>query len=56
MWGLAWPRTAIRACRLIPAFANSGELIAALMPQVLVMHDASDRSQTGACSHKPSRD
>ena len=35
---------------------DSGELITAQLPQVLVMHDASDGSQMGPCSREPSRD
>ena len=34
---------------------DSGELIAAQLPQVLVMHDASDGSQVGSCSREPPR-
>ncbi len=34
---------------------DSGELIAAQLPQVLVMHDASDGSQMGSCSGEPPR-
>jgi hypothetical protein len=34
---------------------DSGELIAAQLPQVLVMHDASNGSQVRPCSHKPPR-
>ena len=37
------------------ADVDSGELIAAQLPQVLVMHDASDGSQVGACSGEPPR-
>ena len=34
---------------------NSGQLIAAQPPQVLVMHDASDGSQVRPCSREPPR-
>jgi hypothetical protein len=34
---------------------DSGELITAQLPQVLVMHDASDSSQVGPCSREPPR-
>ena len=34
---------------------DSGELIAAQLPQVLVMHDASDGSEVWSCSRQPSR-
>ena len=34
---------------------DSGELIAAQLPQVLVMHDARDGSQLRACSGEPPR-
>jgi len=34
---------------------DSGELIAAQLPQVLVMHDASDGSQVRPCSREPPR-
>jgi hypothetical protein len=34
---------------------ESGELIAAQLPQVLVMHDGSEGSQMGLCSGEPSR-
>ena len=33
----------------------TGELIAAQLPQVLVMHDARDGSEVGSCSREPSR-
>jgi len=39
----------------VGADVDSGELIAAQLPQVLVMHDASDGSQVGSCSGEPSR-
>ena len=39
----------------IDADIDSGELIAAQLPQVLVMHDASDGSQVRSCSREPSR-
>jgi hypothetical protein len=42
----------------IPALnadVDSGELIAAQLPQLLVMHDPSDGSQIGPCSRKPPR-
>ncbi len=32
---------------------HPGELIAAQLPQVLAMHDASDDSQVGPCSGEP---
>jgi len=34
---------------------DSGELIAAQLPQVLGMHDASNGSQVGSCSREPPR-
>ena len=37
------------------ADVGSGELIAAQLPQVLVIHDASDGSRVGSCSRKPPR-
>ena len=37
------------------ADVDSGELIAAQLPQVLVMHDASDGSQVWPCSREPPR-
>jgi hypothetical protein len=39
----------------IDADVHSGELIAAQPPQVLVVHDASDRNQVGPCSREPLR-
>jgi len=39
----------------VDADVGSGELIAAQLPQVLVMHDASDGSQVGSCSREPPR-
>jgi hypothetical protein len=39
----------------VGANIDSGELIAAQLPQVFVMHDASDGSQMGACSREPPR-
>ena len=39
----------------IDADVDSGELIAAQLPQVLVMHDARDGCQVGSCSGEPSR-
>ena len=39
----------------IDADIDTGELIAAQPPQVLVMHDASDSSQMGSCSREPPR-
>ena len=39
----------------VDADVDSGELIAAQLPQVLVMHDASDGSEVGSCSREPSR-
>ena len=42
----------------IPAVAadvDSGELIAAQLPQVLVMHDASDGSEVWSCARESSR-
>jgi hypothetical protein len=37
----------------IDADVDSGELIAAQLPQVLVMHEASDGSQVRSCSREP---
>jgi hypothetical protein len=34
---------------------NTGELIAAQPPQILMMHDAGDGSQVGPCSGEPPR-
>jgi len=39
----------------LDADVDSGELIAAQLPQVLVAHDASDGSQVGFCSGEPPR-
>jgi hypothetical protein len=39
----------------IDANVDSGELIAAQLPQVLVMHDPSGGSQVWSCSRKPPR-
>jgi len=39
----------------VDADVDSGELIAAQLPQVLVMHDARDGSQIGSCSKGPPR-
>ena len=39
----------------VDADVDSGELIAAQLLQVLVMHDAGDGSQVGSCSGEPSR-
>lgn len=39
----------------IDANINSGELVAALPPLVLVMHDSSRGSQVRSCSCEPSR-
>ena len=39
----------------VDADVDSGELIAAQLPQVLVMHDPSHGSQMGSCSHEPPR-
>jgi hypothetical protein len=39
----------------VDADVDSRQLIAAQLPQVLVMHDASDSSQMGPCSREPSR-
>lgn len=39
----------------VDADVDSGELIAAQLPQVFVMHDASDGSKVGACSGEPPR-
>jgi hypothetical protein len=38
------------------ADVDSGELIAAQLPQVLVMHDVGDGSQMGSCSRELPRD
>ena len=38
-----------------PVRTSTPELITAQLPQVLVMHDASDRSQVGRCSREPLR-
>ena len=37
------------------ADVGSGELIAAQLPQILVMHDHSNGSQVGSCSREPPR-
>jgi len=37
------------------ADVDSGELIAAQLPQVLVKHEASDGSEVGSCSREPRR-
>jgi hypothetical protein len=39
----------------VDADVDSGELITAQLPEVLVMHDGSDGRQVGACSREPSR-
>jgi hypothetical protein len=39
----------------INADVNAGELIAAQLPQILAMHDASDGSQVRSCSREPPR-
>ena len=39
----------------VDADVDSGELITAHLPQILVMHDAGDGSQIGPCSRKPPR-
>jgi hypothetical protein len=39
----------------VDADVDSGEFIAAQLPQVLVMHDASHGSQVRSCSREPSR-
>jgi hypothetical protein len=39
----------------LDADLGPGELIAAQLPQVLGMHDASDSSQMGSCSREPPR-
>ena len=39
----------------VDADVEPGELIAAQLPQVLVMHDASHGSQMGSCSREPPR-
>ena len=39
----------------INAGVDSGELIAAQLPQVLVMHDPSNGSQVWSCSREPPR-
>ena len=39
----------------VDADVESGELIAAQLPQVLLMHDASDGSQMRSCSREPPR-
>jgi hypothetical protein len=39
----------------VDADVDSGELIAAQLPQVLLMHDASNGSQVGSCSREPPR-
>jgi len=55
----AWPDDhAEPATADIPAAGadlDSSELIAAQLPQVFVMHDASHGSQVGSCSGEPSR-
>jgi len=62
-WQLSGPRRcadddAEPAAADVPAVdadVDSGELIAAQLPQVLVMHDAGDGGQVGSCSREPSR-
>ena len=39
----------------VDADVDAGELIAAQLPEVLVMHDARDGSQVGSCSREPPR-
>ncbi len=39
----------------VEADVDSGELISAQLPQVLVMHDPSDGSQVRSCSREPPR-
>ena len=39
----------------VDADVHSGELIAAQPPQLIGMHDASDRNQVGPCSCEPPR-
>jgi len=39
----------------IDADVDTGELIAAQLPQLLVMHDARNGNQVGPCSRKPPR-
>lgn len=39
----------------ISADVDSGEFIAAQLPEVVVMHDASDGSQVGSCPSEPPR-
>ena len=39
----------------VDADVDSGELIAAQLPQVFVMHDAGDGRQVGPCSREPPR-
>ncbi len=39
----------------VDADVEAGELIAAQLPQVLVMHDAGDGSQVRSCSGEPPR-
>jgi hypothetical protein len=41
---------------MVDADVDSGELIAAQLPQVLVMHDAGNGGQVGSCSREPPRD
>jgi len=55
----AWPDDHTEpAAPDIPAVdvdVGSGELITAQLPQLLVMHDASNGSQVGTCSREPPR-
>jgi hypothetical protein len=41
--------------RLTPGLKITLELIAAQVPQIVGMHDASDRSQVRSCSREPPR-
>ena len=49
------PEPAAADIPAVDADVDSGELIAAQLPQVLVMHDARDGSQVGSCSREPPR-
>jgi len=56
--GVAPTATPNQRTRISPAVdtdVESGELIAAQLPLVLLMHDASQSSQAGSCSGEPPR-
>jgi hypothetical protein len=49
------PEPAAADIPAVGADVDSGELIAAQLSQVLVMHDPGDGSEVGACSREPPR-